>query len=183
MAVVSGMLQLQSDRMEEGEAKLAIENSKLRIQSMSSIHEKLYQNEDLAHVNIQDFVNDLVDSISASLKGHNQHIKVEQEIEVKQLDLNKAVPCGLLLNELICNSYEHAFPNNKEGTVRVYFKEYEDYFKLAVGDDGVGIPKHVLQGQRSSLGLTLIHSLTHQIDGKLEIKNGKGTTIEITFPR
>lgn len=183
MAVVSGMLDLQSWQMEEGEARDAIENSKLRIKTMSTIHEKLYQNKDLANIDFHEFVNDLIYNISTSLKGNGQDITVEQELEVDQLDVNKAIPCGLLLNELICNSFEHAFPDGQSGLVSVSVKDLGKRFKLVVKDDGVGIPKDILESERSSLGITLVQSLADQLEADLEITNGTGTTVTLIFDK
>jgi two-component sensor histidine kinase len=183
MAVVSGLLDLQSWQLADGTAKSAIENSKLRIKTMSSIHEKLYQSDNFNNVNIQSFVKDLVSNISNSLKAQGKVIKVHQDIEVKQMDVNKAIPSGLLLNEMISNSFEHAFPDQNEGNVRVTFKENKTDYVLIVQDDGIGMPDGILERTRSSLGLTLIKSLTEQIYGTLSIKNENGSLIKITIPK
>ncbi|MTI88535.1 MAG: hypothetical protein FH748_11255 [Balneolaceae bacterium] len=183
MAVVSGLLDLQSWQMEDGDAKDAIENSKLRIKTMSTIHEKLYQNDNLADINIHDFVYDLIQNISNSLKAANQNIEVKSNLEVDKLDVNKAIPCGLLLNELISNSYEHAFPNNMTGEIFISIKENRNEYHLCVRDNGVGIPRDILSQERTSLGITLIESLTDQIGGTVEFINGEGTIVNITFPK
>lgn len=183
MAVVSGLLELQTWQMKEPAAKAALQNSKLRIKTMSTIHERLYQNENFANVDVQNFVEQLVENISLSLKPEQQNIFVKKDIRVQQLDVNKAVPCGLLLNELICNAFEHAFPNNRDGKIFVTFKENNDHYILEVNDNGIGIPEGILGKTRSSLGITLIESLVDQIYGDLMIANGEGTRIKITIPK
>jgi len=183
MAVVSGLLELQSWQMKDGFAKAAIENSRLRIKTMSSIHEKLYRSTNFADVDIQEFVKDLVMNVSNSLKAFDKDITVKQYIEVDKMDVNKAIPSGLLLNELISNSFEHAFVKKEKGVVEVTFKEEEDHYLICVEDNGVGMPEGILEKTRSSLGLTLIQSLTEQIYGKISVTNGNGTSIKITFPK
>lgn len=183
MAVVSGLLELQSWQMEEGLAKAAIENSRLRIKAMSNIHEKLYQSDNFADIDVQEFVADLVESIANSLKAYDKDIIVKQDIEVEKLDVNKAIPCGLLLNELISNAFEHAFPHRAKGEIEVVFKESGDQYLLQVKDDGIGLPDDILNQARSSLGLTLIESLTDQVYGELSIINKEGTTFRVFFPK
>ena len=183
MAVVSGLLELQSWQMNDSKAKAALENSRLRIKTMSTIHEKLYRSVNFADVDIQEFVKDLIKNVSGSLKAYNKDIVVKQCVEVKSLDVTKAIPCGLLLNELITNAFEHAFLDQDEGMIEITFKEKEDYYYLSVEDNGVGMPDGILNNTRSSLGITLIQSLSEQIYGDLEISQGKGAKIEITFPK
>lgn len=183
MAVVSGLLELQSWQMKEGTARAAIENSRLRIKTMSAIHEKLYSSKNFADINIQEFVADLVSNIEKSLKAGDKKITVEQNVKIEKLDVNRAIPCGLLLNELISNAFEHAFNQRTNGVIQVEFKENLDHYHMIVKDDGIGISKDIMEKTRSSLGLTLIKSLTEQIYGKLSIVNEKGTTVQIIFPK
>lgn len=183
MAVVSGLLELQGYKIKDEEAKSALENSKLRIQTMSSIHEKLYQNETLTDIDFKGFAEDLIQRISASMKGADQEIHLHLDIRSGSLNVNTAIPCGLILNELISNCYEHAFAGMKEGNIWVNFRPYIDNkYRLEVNDDGVGISEDVIIKKRSSLGVTLIHSLTSQIKGDVEILNDEGTKVIITLP-
>ncbi len=180
MAVVSGLLELQGWKIQNKEAKVALENSKLRIQTMSSIHEKLYQNDNLADIEFRKFAEDLVSKISGSLKGTDKDIEVHMDIAPIELNVNAAIPCGLILNEALCNSYEHGFTNKKKGNIHISFKEHnEDYFELVVTDDGEGIQEEILEGERSSMGITLIYSLAEQVNGKALIYNDSGTTVEV----
>lgn len=184
MAVVSGLLELQGYKIKDKEAKSAIENSKLRIQMMSSIHEKLYQNKTLTDIDFKGFAEDLIHRISGSLQGSDQKIHLHLDIRSGSLNVNTAIPCGLILNELISNCYEHAFKGMKEGNIWVSFRPYENNrYRMEVKDDGVGIPEDVLVKKRTSLGVTLIHSLTSQIKGDIEILNAEGTTVIIKLQK
>ncbi|WP_421775492.1 two-component regulator propeller domain-containing protein [Gracilimonas sp.] len=184
MAVVSGLLDLQSWKMKDGRAKLALENSKLRIQTMSSIHEKLYQNKNLSRIDFKSFAEDLVRKVANSLKGDDKKINIDLDIEEGSISVNAAIPCGLILNEALCNCYEHAFKEKDKGNIKVLFKSInEDKYNLVVKDDGLGIPEDLLNSKLSSLGLTLINSLVTQIKGTVEYKNENGTTINIVIPK
>ena len=184
LAVVSGLLDLQSWKMEDGDAKEALENSKLRIQTMSSIHEKLYQNKNLSSINFKLFAEDLVWKVANSLKGNNKDIKVEIDIEERFLSVNEAIPFGLILNEALCNCYEHAFKDLTKGSIRITFKSLnESEYILKVKDNGVGIPENIMSMNHTSLGLTLINSLVTQINGTLEFLKENGTTIKIVTPK
>lgn len=184
MAVISGLLDLQGWRMQPGEAKSALENSKLRIQTMSAIHEKLYQNKDLANINFKPFVEDLVEKVSGSLKADNKEVNVELDVEDVNISVNSAIPCGLILNEALCNCYEHAFIDDGVGNIVVSFRsEGEDSYSLVIRDDGVGIPNSILESKLMTLGITLIKSLTTQIKGTVEFLNNNGTTVKLTMPK
>lgn len=184
MAVISGLLDLQGWRMKDGEAKSAIENSKLRIQTMSSIHEKLYQNKDLAKINFKSFVEELVEKVSGSLKAEDKEVSVDLDIEDGDINVNSAIPCGLILNEALCNCYEHAFTKSSKGNIYVSFKSNGDNrgYTLQIKDNGVGVPEDILESKLATLGLTLIKSLTTQIKGRLEFQNNNGTTVKIIIP-
>lgn len=183
LAVVSGLLDLQSWRMEDNEARHALEDSKLRIRAMAAIHEKLYQNTDLTQINFKEFVEELIEEVSSSLKGTDKNITVTKDIEVKFLGINDAIPCALILNELISNAYEHAFNETKSGTIYITFREDKNHYKLHLKDNGCGIPDEMLNGERNTLGLTLVNSLSAQLSGDLNMYSDNGTVVELTFPK
>jgi two-component sensor histidine kinase/ligand-binding sensor domain-containing protein len=183
LAVVSGLLDLQGYKISDKQAKAAIEDSKLRIQTMSSIHEKLYQSDTLTNIDFKGFAEDLIHRISASMQGEGQEIDLHLNIRSAELNINTAIPCGLILNELITNCYEHAFEDRSKGNIWVDFRPYVgNRYRLEVKDDGVGISENVIIEKRSSLGVTLIHSLASQMNGDVEIFNDEGTTVVIKIP-
>ncbi|MDR9415512.1 MAG: two-component regulator propeller domain-containing protein [Gracilimonas sp.] len=184
MAIISGLLELQGYKIKDEQAKSAIENSKLRIQTMSSIHEKLYQNDALTNIDFKGFSEDLIERISSSIKGEGKEINLHLDIRSESLSVNTAIPCGLILNELISNCYEHAFKGMSKGNIWVTFRPYVgNKYRLMVKDDGLGVSEDIIRQKRSSLGITLIHSLTSQLKGKIKILSEEGTTFMITIPK
>ena len=183
LAVVSGLLELQSFKMPAGEAKMAIHESKMRVIAMSKIHENLYQNHDLAHVDFKKFLNELIKSIQATMDIADKNIEVVQYVDAVLLDVNVGVPLGLITNELISNCYKHAFKGKNEGVITVEFKEYDDTYELLVKDDGLGARKDILEYGRKSLGITLIKSLVSQIGGYIEFTNSSGSIFKLTLPK
>ncbi|MDR9418693.1 histidine kinase dimerization/phosphoacceptor domain -containing protein [Gracilimonas sp.] len=183
MAVISGLLDLQAWKMPEGEARNAIENSKLRLQTMSSIHEKLYQHDNLTDIDFKSFTEDLVQKVSQTLKGKNQGIEVNLDIESGKLDVHTAIPCGLIVNEALCNCFEHAFTDRKEGKIDVVFKNVKSNYHLKIADNGIGIPKELMNGKAASLGITLMRSLASQIKAEVHFDNVNGTTLSFVIPK
>lgn len=184
MAVVSGLLDLQSYSMTDKKAKLALENSKLRIQAMSAIHEKLYQNKNLAEINFKNFAEDLVEKVSKSLKAENKNIEVSLEIDEGVINVNSAIPLGLIVNEALSNSYEHAFNGREEGTIKVVFTSLDDHnYSLIIQDNGVGMPENIMNNKLTTLGLSLIRSLVSQLKGEFEFIYEDGTTLNIRIPK
>lgn len=184
MAVVSGLLDLQMWRMEDGEAKKAVENSKMRIQTMAAIHEKLYQNDNLAEIEFEKFTNDLVSKISSSLKGTGKDIKVRTDVDTVSVDIQLAIPCGLILNEAVSNAFEHAFVEQQSGCVEVMFKNSDKgHFELIIKDNGIGIPESFMNGKNSSLGITLMRALATQVKAEMYFENESGTKLTCIIPK
>jgi two-component sensor histidine kinase/ligand-binding sensor domain-containing protein len=183
LAVVSGLLELQGFRMPAGSAKMAIQESKMRVIAMSKIHENLYQNDDLAHVDFKFFMNELIKSIQSTMDMVEKDIEVVQYMDTTYLDVNIGIPLGLITNELISNSYKHAFEGKSEGLISIRFTEQSENYELVVSDDGIGTSEDILSKNRKSLGVTLIKSLTAQISGELEYSNNVGSTFKLTIPK
>jgi two-component sensor histidine kinase len=147
---------------------------------MALVHEKLYRSHSLAHVDFGEYVNSLAAQLFQSYSEKN--IKWHCDIENVYFDIETAIPCGLIVNELISNAVQHAFPKGREGTVMVSIRSLTQYqFVLTVGDDGIGLPTDFDITDASSLGMHIILSLIEQLDGTLEIKKDKGTMFMITF--
>lgn len=182
LAVISGLLELQIWNMEDEGGKRSLLESQLRIKTMATIHEKLYQNKSLAKVDIRDYVEDLVNIVSLSLKREDLEVGLTFDIEDVELSVNQAVPTALILNELICNAYEHAFVGKEHGELKIRFYQEGEMLFLLFNDNGVGIPDELLEKPRGTLGLTLIHTLTQQLKGIIEFENNEGTTVNISYP-
>ncbi len=183
MAVVSGLLELQGFRLPAGAAKMAIQESKMRVIAMSKIHENLYQNDDLANVNFRKFTHELVHSIQSTMDISDKNIEVVQHIDNVMVDVNIGIPLGLVTNELISNCYKHAFEGKNEGEITIRFEDLDQTYKLTVSDNGIGTTSAILDRKQKSLGVTLIKSLTSQVSGYMEYSNKVGSTFTLTLPK
>lgn len=183
LAVVSGLLEMQTWDMDEGYAKQAIEESKLRVLAMSKVHENLYQNKDLARIDFSKFLEDLVAGIVSTLRTNAKKINVYTESDQAFVNVNMGIPCGLIINELITNSYKHAFEGKESGEIRISFHATAKHYQIIVQDDGIGAPEDVLTSSSSSLGITLINSLVTQLNSKMIYEYRDGSYFEITIPK
>jgi PAS domain S-box-containing protein len=182
LAVISGLLQMQMWNVEDESAKIALQHSQLRIQSIALVHEKLYQNETFANINISDFARELVDAVSDSFKQPEQDVKLNYRMEDIKMNVNQAVPLSLLLNECIVNCYKHAFKNRDSGEINIELDMTDDYVEIIVSDNGHGLPDDFDFENQQSLGVTLIRTLVGQLRGDaLYSSNGKGTRFALGF--
>ncbi len=181
LAVVSGLLELQSWSMPEGHAKDAMQESRLRVLAMSKIHENLYQNDDLARVNFKKFLEELIKSVSVTMRKTGQDITVLQYVDEILLDVNIGIPVGLITNELVSNAYKHAFDEKGEGTITIIFEEKEDRYRLVVEDNGVGSDQNIMEMAKGSLGMNLIKSLVSQINAEIIFDGKNGARFELNI--
>ncbi len=182
LAIISGLLELNSlDFEENGSTFNFIRSSQLRIKSMAKIHEKLYQSDSFTHISFSGYILELLETIRATMKTNENEPEIITSIEDVQLNINYAIPCGLLLNELITNSWKHAFPDLRAGTIRVSFYSEDEKIHLVVEDDGIGLPEG-FEKDNASMGMTLIRILSKQIEAQLSIENKeKGVLCKLTF--
>lgn len=181
LAIISALLELNSFQFEDGSMNDFIKSSQLRIKSMAKIHEKLYQSNSFTHVQFKDYIQELIETIQTTITtGHDPEIKTK--IKDVNLNINYAIPCGLILNELITNSWKHAFQNQEAGTIKISFYSEEGKIHLSVKDDGIGLPEGFDHENVKTLGLTLIKILSQQIEAQLSIGNTKkGFLCKLTF--
>lgn len=185
MQIISSMLELQAEYITNHKYLNLFKDTQNRIQSMALIHEKLYQSRDLAHINFKDYVQSLTDSLIRSYRIRNSVIKIKFDIEDICLNIDAAITCGLIINELIANSLQHAFPDERPGQLMVSLcLKGDDMIELTVGDNGIGISNTVDYRNTETLGLQLVTNLTtYQLKGKVERLSGKGTVFKISFKR
>lgn len=185
LAVISGLLELQMGYAENKFVSRVLSESQRRVQSISMIHEKLYQNERLAEIDFEKYARELIDIISYSFNFTGKEIEVNIDIEDFKLGVDQGIPCGLILNELISNAYEHAFVDQKKGTIEVLAKETQDKkITLIVADNGKGFPDNFDVEENETLGLTLIETLCNQLEGEFVWENtDKGTRFILEFTR
>ena len=182
LLVVSNLLDFQTDYIEEGAIIKMFENSQHRINSMALIHEQLYNSANFKKLNLSDYVTALVEKLSDSYETYQKGIKILSDTDEIYLNIETAQPCGLIINELIANALEHAFPNNRQGTIWLIFKKKEpEQIILTITDDGIGFPENIDFQQTESLGLQLVCTLTEQLEGEIELQPTKGTSFVITF--
>ncbi len=182
LAVVSGMLQLQVFNTEDKTVQSLLGDSQKRIQTMALIHEKLYQSESLSNIDFGVYVEDLIRNVQ-TVSSANEEIGIDLEYDSFNLNVNQAVPCALILNEIISNAYEHAFTDQKEGTVNISLKESDETIHVRISDNGKGLPSTFDEKQEQSMGFTIIKTLIKQLNADFEVKNKNGTTISFSFKR
>ncbi len=181
LQVVASMLNLQSRYLEDRKAKAMFEDSQRRIESMSLIHEKLYRSKDLARIDFREYIDDLMGSVTA-LNGGSDRLKIREDIGEVALDVNKGIPCGLIINELVSNALRHAFPDGRKGIIEVgMHSDISGRISLVVSDNGTGFPEHIDFRNTQSLGMQLVTSLVSQLDGTIELDKSEGTAFTITF--
>ncbi|HYH03316.1 MAG TPA: histidine kinase dimerization/phosphoacceptor domain -containing protein, partial [Bacillota bacterium] len=183
MQVISSLLRLQSAFLNDQHVVELFEESQNRIKTMALVHEKLYQSNDLAKINIKDYVMHLTNSLFRSYGISVERVRLELEIEEIRLGIDAAIPCGLIINELMSNVLKYAFPGERTGSVKVSIKHSGPRkIELIVADDGVGIPPEVDVENTDSLGLQLIRTLgQEQLQGQVFLKRDSGTEFRIVF--
>jgi len=178
--IVSSLLESQADYVNNPELIKILENSQNRIMSMALIHEQLHCGEGLSKIDFQQYLTTLTENIidSCFTKKINFHSKIEQAY----INIETAHPCGLIVNELISNAVEHAFPNLEQGKIIFEFNQDElGNFNLLFKDNGIGFPDDKDFYHSESLGLDLVSTLVEQLEGKIAMKNNNGTEITISF--
>ena len=180
MQIISSLLNLQTRYIADEKVVDILKESQNRVKSMAMIHETLYQSEGFAEIGFSNYVNNLVTYLLQSYVDRD-HVKIITDVDDIFLDIDTAIPCGLIINELITNSLKHAFPNITNGQIHIKLMWGDDKFILEVKDNGVGFPEMLDFRNTESLGLQLINSLVMQLDGSIELKSDGGTEFKIVF--
>lgn len=181
LQIISSLLRLQSATIEDAKVSQLFTECQNRIVAMALIHEKLYQSDDLANINIAQYVEELTDNL-IGIYQFPFPIERKLDIAVHMLNVDTLIPIGLIINELVSNSLKHAFPGQTSGSIYLSLRQLPDKsYKLKVADNGVGLPENFNMDDIHSLGLELIQTLVSQLDGELHFESNNGTTFEITF--
>ncbi|CEA12723.1 putative membrane protein [Methanobacterium formicicum] len=188
MQIISSLLNLQSQHLKADEqfAVSILKESQNRVKSMAMIHENLYQSKDFTHIKFEDYITRLVYELFYSYSGDADKIRLVVDVDDVNLNMETAVPCGLIVSELFTNSVKYAFPEGREGEIRVSLKQEPGKddareFILTVSDDGVGFPPDLDYRNTETLGLELVNSLTCQIDGNISLDLTQGTKFTVKF--
>ena len=180
LQVISSLIGLQLDRMHEPEDRALLEGVRNSVLSMAIIHQKLYQTENFARIDMKDYIRELVSEIF-NMYYHARGLTITYNVDDVYLKINEAVPCGLIINELVTNAIKHAFPDSRTGTIRVTCNARAGSHVISVHDDGAGLPSDFNSARPASLGLQLVAALVKQLRGTMEVITSEGTEFRITF--
>jgi two-component sensor histidine kinase len=181
LMIISNLLYLQSSYIKDKESQDIFKESQNRARSMALIHERLYHSADLKRMDFGDYIRSLSTELLHTYEVDPGLIKLKINVEDIFLDINTAIPLGLIVNELVTNSLKHAFPEGNSGEINVDFHPIDDYYEFTVKDNGVGFPEDIDYQNTESLGLQIVTSLTDQIDGEITLDRNNGTKFKITF--
>jgi PAS domain S-box-containing protein len=185
MQVISAILSLQADYLDDESTLQVLRECQNRIISMALIHENLYQGTDFLQIDFPEYVENLLDHISSIFGPKAAHVTFRTEVSVGKMDIDTAIPCGMIISELVNNSLKYAFPGNREGEIAVCITDRGDgACTIRISDDGVGLPEGFTLDQSTSLGLHLVSMLAvKQLKGTLDVQSNAGVTYIITFKR
>ena len=186
LQVISSLLRMQSRQIQDEQAREYFKDSQIRIQSMALVHQTLYHSEDFSGINLSTYINSITKSLSRSYYMGSNEVKLKANIEDITLTIDQAIPCGLIINELVSNAFKHAFPCNWEGQPLIEINlqfDREKKVELIIRDNGVGMPDNINFKKSDSLGLRLVNILTEQLEGELDYLKEQGTCIRIKFTK
>ena len=181
LQIISSLLNLQSRRSTGKKARERFKESQNRVKSMALIHEKLYQSENLEGIYFQEYIQSLLKYLFGSYGVDPNHVKLKIIADNVLLSINKAIPCGLIVNEIVSNPLKHAFAGKLEGEIIVEFSSDGDNHILIVGNNGIPFPESLDFRRAKSLGLQLVCALVGQLGGTIELDRSGGTEFRIIF--
>ncbi|MFZ5552936.1 MAG: PAS domain S-box protein [Bacteroidota bacterium] len=183
LQVISSILNLQSSYVKDEKILQILRESQNRIKSMSFIHESLYQNKTFSYINFSEYIVNLSKNLVHSYQLFGNQVDIAFQVSEVKLNIDQAIPCGLIVNELVSNALKYAFPGNKKGKIDIEVKEKGKKVTLKVEDNGVGLPAGFDYSNTETLGLQLVVTLVEQLDGKMKLESKKGTGYLITFEK
>jgi PAS domain S-box-containing protein len=181
LQIIISLLNLQSGYIKDEYTLKAVQDGQNRVRSMALVHEKFYQAEELTEIDFGEYVSKLCQYLYQSYGDKTDRIQLKVTGDHVGLDMDTAMPCGLLVNEIVSNSYKYAFPGNSTGTISIDLKKEDKKVTIRMSDSGVGLPESFDIDRSESLGMQLIQALTSQLDGEVKVSREKGTTFEVTF--
>ena len=181
LMIISSLLSLQARYLKDKEAFEIFKESENRAKSMALIYERLYRSSNLKEIDMMDYLKTLARGIFTSYSPPG--VKLNFDIDKIKMDIEQAIPVGLIVNELITNSFKHAFPENGEGEVNLKLKSLDGKIFLEVSDNGIGFPEDLDWQNTESLGLQLVKSLADQINAEVRMISDNGTTFRLTIPK
>lgn len=179
LQVVSSLLSLQSNTLNDPNAKQALQEGRNRVKSMALIHRNLYQDKDLTKVGAKGYFKEMIENLFRSYNISPEKIKLEQDVDDISLDVDTLIPIGLIVNELISNALKYAFPDDRDGIVKISMREVDDKLHLQVRDNGVGINEDFDIDQTSSMGMNLINAFKNKLNADIDIHSENGCVIDL----
>jgi two-component system, sensor histidine kinase PdtaS len=181
LQIVSSLLNLQSAKINDPMAQKALMEGQHRIEAMSLIHQKLYQTKTTSRVNIQEFITELAENLMHAYGYKANSFNLQLQVEVKELDADIAIPAGLILNEVVTNSFKYAYKNVNDPALYITMKESDQKLQLMIADNGPELTEKAWK-QSTSFGRQLIQSLTMQLEGSMQLNCDQGSAFTFTFP-
>lgn len=181
LMMISGLLNLQSQYIHDQDDLQLFRESQFRANSMALIHERLYKSEDLKSIDFDIYIRKLVVDLFRTYVVNSDLLKLNIDVDDIMLDIDSAIPLGLIVNELLSNSLKHAFPDGREGEIHISFHFKDNRFFLVISDNGIGFPEDLDYRNTSTLGLRIVNLLTDQIGGEIELNRDGGTEFRISF--
>ncbi len=182
LAIVTSMMQLQAMETEDTDLQGALRSAQQRIQTIATIHELLYSSESLSHLNFGENVKQLLHNLEEIFNTGKQ-ITVDLQVEQVPMNINQAIPCALMVNEVVTNAYKHAFNHQKKGEIAIQLYEEDSNVVVEITDNGVGFPDNIMQEGGSTIGMTLINLLKQQLEGEVHFSNSNGTQFKLEFEK
>ncbi len=182
LQIVASLLHTQARHISDPKTLAMLEESQNRVKAMALVHERLYKSDDISSIEIADYVKFMGTSLLQFYGTGAARVKFEVEMPGIRFDINRAIPLGLLINELLSNALKHAFPAGRKGTITVTGAKKDGKIWIVVQDDGAGIPESFDWKNTSSLGLRLVNSLADQLFGTIDLDRSSGTKFTLTVP-
>jgi two-component sensor histidine kinase len=183
LQIVASLLKLQANSTKDETVRNMLNVSQNRVKSMSLIHEKLYQSQNLSGINFGDYLKNITEHLLNVYGMRNGEVCIDVQALDVSLEIDTAIPCGLIINEIISNSLKYAFPDGRKGKISVNISLADDTLTLIVSDNGIGMPEHIDFNKTNTLGLQLVNTLVRQLEGTVEIQRNPGTTFTIRFTK
>ena len=182
LAIVTSMMQLQAMETEDTNLQGALRVAQQRIHAIATIHELLYGSESLSHLDFGENIKQLLHNLG-EIYGSGKQIAIDLQVDQIPMNINQAIPCALIVNEVVTNAYKHAFDHQEEGEIAVDIHEEDENVVVLITDNGGGIPDNVKQGDLSTIGMTLINLLKQQLEGEVHFSNKNGTQFKLAFEK
>lgn len=181
LQIISSIIKLQASYSNDSTTKEICKDLQTRVMAMALIHQKLYQTESLSKIDFKDYLQKLVSQLVSVYRLSQQVISVNLDLDNLQLDVDTAVPCGMLISEIVSNSLKHAFPNGSSGKIAIKVNKENGFYLLNIKDNGIGLQHDNNKQSTHHLGMQLIKSLTAQLAGSINISSNGGTEYRIKF--